>query len=156
LGGKGAGAVVGCIIGESMAGAQASAELFFNDRGELAGEVVSEGPLVLVGGAGVGEGCFAFPCGELAQRVAGVAVFGDGGSAMEFGGEGGEMSSAGQRIVGEISIKSSRVGNGAGAGVGAGVVPGEAKKKEDVTISIIVLSTSFIVLRPSGKDTNHA
>ena len=92
LGGKSAGAVVGGIIGESMAGPQASGEIFFNDGGELAGEVVGEGPLVLVGRAGVGEGCLAFPGGDLPERVAGVAVFGDGGSAGEFGGEGGEVS----------------------------------------------------------------
>ena len=96
---EGAGAIVGGIIGESMAGAQASGEIFFNDRGQLPGEVVGEGPLVLVGGAGVGQGCLAFPGGDLAQRVAGVAVFGDGGSAGKFGGEGGEVASAGEGMV---------------------------------------------------------
>jgi hypothetical protein len=60
LGAEGAGAVASGIIGESMAGAQASGEIFFNDRGKLAGEVVGEGPLVLVGRAGIGERGFAF------------------------------------------------------------------------------------------------
>jgi hypothetical protein len=59
LGGKCAGAVASGIIGKGMAGAQDSGEIFFNDRCQLSGEVVGEGPLVLAGGTGVGEGGFA-------------------------------------------------------------------------------------------------
>jgi hypothetical protein len=52
---------IGWRVGSlSMAGAQVSGEIFFNDGGELAGEVVAEGPALLVGGAGVGGGASRF------------------------------------------------------------------------------------------------